>query len=73
MLVCHCNGISDRTIQRAIRKGASTLGEVRAACGAGSCCGSCAPAIRGLLRIESASESRESEPAGEPQQTAAFA
>ena len=73
MLVCHCNGISDRAIKRAIRKGAGTVADLRAACGAGSCCGSCAPVIRGLIRVEAASEPQKTESAVESQQTAAFA
>lgn len=73
MLVCHCNGISDRTIRRAIRAGATTVVEVQTACGAGECCGSCNPAIRSLLRIETAAERREAASGGEPEQTVAFA
>lgn len=72
MIICHCNGISDRTIRRSIRSGATTLGELRQICGAGNCCGTCTPALRSLLRTESKSESRETTPQ-ERQQTAAFA
>ena len=35
MLVCHCNGVSDRTIRRTVRNGARTLSQVGQACGAG--------------------------------------
>jgi len=73
MLVCHCNGISDRTIRRTIRAGAKTVSEVKRACGAGGCCGSCNPAIRTLLRLETAAERREPAAMGELHQPAPIA
>jgi len=72
MIICHCNGISDRTIRRSIRNGATTLGELRQICGAGDCCGTCTPALRSLLKTESSSEPRETTPQ-KRLQTAAFA
>lgn len=54
MLVCHCNGVSDRHIRRAIREGASTTGDVARSCGAGSCCGGCHDGIRKILHAEMA-------------------
>ena len=45
MIVCHCNGISDQEIRRTVREGASSLGEVARACGAGTCCGGCHQAV----------------------------
>ncbi|MDE0884724.1 MAG: (2Fe-2S)-binding protein [Myxococcota bacterium] len=52
MMVCQCNGVSDRTVRRVIRAGASTVGQVARSCGAGASCGGCEIAIRGLLRSE---------------------
>jgi bacterioferritin-associated ferredoxin len=49
MLVCLCRGVSDREVQRAILRGASTLKEVARACGAGLDCGSCRDLLRSLL------------------------
>ena len=56
MLVCHCNGVSDRAIRKAVRRGAVTPREVAGACGAGSCCGGCGPTIRQIIRKEVAAE-----------------
>ena len=56
MLVCHCRGITDRDIRFAVRRGARTPDEVGAVCGAGTCCGGCRPAVRGLIRSESPSQ-----------------
>ena len=49
VLVCHCKGISDRELERAIEAGACSPGEVSRRCGAGSVCGGCRPAIDELL------------------------
>jgi bacterioferritin-associated ferredoxin len=49
MLVCHCKGLSQREIERAICAGAGTLREVARHCGAGSVCGGCRPTIDELL------------------------
>ena len=54
MLVCQCNGVSDRTIRRTVRSGACTLGQVARGCGAGASCGACADAIRHLIQAEAA-------------------
>ena len=56
MLVCHCNGVSDRTIRKAVRGGASTARQVARACGAGACCGGCTDAVREIIHTESSSE-----------------
>jgi bacterioferritin-associated ferredoxin len=52
MIVCHCNGISDRAVRRAIREGASSRREIARACHAGSGCGGCHPFIQQLLERE---------------------
>ena len=58
MIVCHCKGISDRTIRKAVREGAQTAGEVGRACHAGKMCGGCTPAIDEILEHESEREGR---------------
>jgi len=54
MLICHCNGISDRAIRGAIRGGAQTPADVARRCGAGSGCGGCLDAVRELIHAEAA-------------------
>ena len=49
MLVCFCNGVSDRKIRRLVREGASSGREVARACGAGASCGSCRGAVQALV------------------------
>lgn len=41
MLVCHCRGVSDRQIKRAVKNGACSLREVARETGAGMRCGGC--------------------------------
>jgi len=52
MLICHCNGVSDRTIRRVVREGATTPDEVGRACGAGTCCGGCSQAVKKVIHSE---------------------
>jgi bacterioferritin-associated ferredoxin len=52
VIVCHCNGISDREIRRCIREGASSTREVAEACEATRGCGGCGPAIAEILASE---------------------
>ena len=54
MLVCHCRRVNDRTIREIARSGARTPEEIGAACGAGTGCGGCKPAIAGLIVTEGA-------------------
>ena len=56
MLVCHCQRICDRTIRKSIRDGACSVEEVAEACGAGSRCGGCRPAIGALVDEHCAAE-----------------
>ena len=56
MLVCHCNGVSDRTIRKTVRGGATTAREVSQACGAGACCGGCTDVVREIIHAESTAE-----------------
>lgn len=53
MIVCHCNGVSDRTIRRVAREGSASVADVGFACGAGTCCGGCIDAIRQIIHSES--------------------
>ena len=50
MIVCQCNAVSDRTIQRSIDAGASTVGEVTRQCGAGLYCAPCRAEIRAMIQ-----------------------
>ena len=52
MIICQCNGVSDRTIRKAVRNGASNHNDVVRACTAGKDCGGCAPAIDGIIKAE---------------------
>lgn len=49
MLVCHCKGLSDRAVRKAVKSGACSVGEVARACGAGGDCGSCRPVIQEIV------------------------
>lgn len=64
MLVCQCNGVSDRAIRRAVRQGAQTSVDIGYACGAGACCGGCIPLIEKIIRHESSR--RDSAPSTTP-------
>ena len=41
VMLCHCNGVSDREVRAAVAGGAHTVDTVMRACGAGSDCGGC--------------------------------
>jgi len=56
MLVCHCNGVSDRTIRKVVRQGAASAREVARACGAGACCGGCTDVVREIIHAETTAE-----------------
>jgi bacterioferritin-associated ferredoxin len=56
MLVCHCNGVSDKTVRRAVRQGAQTVAEVGRACGAGTCCQGCGPTLGRIIQHEARRE-----------------
>lgn len=71
MLICHCNGISDRAIRHAVRNGAETPADVARACGAGTGCGGCLKAVNQLIRTEAAH--RTEAPTAQPATTAANA
>lgn len=62
VLVCHCRRVNDRTIRAVARAGARSCDDVGAACGAGTGCGGCRPAIEGLIVSERAAEGGASLP-----------
>ncbi len=52
MIVCQCKGVTDRTIRKALRDGASNRNDVVHACTAGKTCGGCVPAIDEIIEAE---------------------
>jgi NAD(P)H-nitrite reductase large subunit len=48
-IICHCNVVRERTIQKAIRRGAVTVEDIQAECGAATRCGGCEPEILSML------------------------
>ena len=54
MMICHCNGISERRIRKVVRNGADSLHSVARACGAGASCGGCAAEILDIIESERA-------------------
>ena len=63
MVICHCHGISDRAIRKAVRGGASTRREIARSCQAGGLCGGCGPAIDEILASEEVAEAAIAAPA----------
>ncbi|MCB9683683.1 MAG: (2Fe-2S)-binding protein [Alphaproteobacteria bacterium] len=57
MILCLCEGVSDRAIDDAIRAGARSVRQVTRATGAGTGCGSCACDVRSRLKA-----TRQAEP-----------
>lgn len=52
MIICQCNGVSDRAIRKAVRDGAGNRNDVVRACTAGMACGGCVPAIEEIIDAE---------------------
>jgi bacterioferritin-associated ferredoxin len=50
MVVCLCQGVSDKHVRRAIEGGASSRREVTQTCGAGGVCGGCHGTIAKMIR-----------------------
>lgn len=59
MVVCLCQGVSDKSVRASIEAGARTRQQVTAACGAGDGCGTCHRTIKSLIL-----ECRRDAPAG---------
>jgi len=49
MIVCVCEGISDRIVRASIQSGAKSVPELGRKCGAGLDCGRCRAMLRGML------------------------
>ena len=49
MIVCLCRGVSEAALQHVIDAGATSLGAIADACGAGTDCGACCPLVQELL------------------------
>ena len=49
MIVCHCKGLTERDIGKAVREGAVSTDDVATSCAAGSDCGGCRPVIEEIL------------------------
>ncbi|MBI3074500.1 MAG: (2Fe-2S)-binding protein [Deltaproteobacteria bacterium] len=49
MIVCLCRGITDADVRRVLARGATTVTELGASCGAGAECGGCRPVLYRLL------------------------
>lgn len=58
MIVCVCNGISDKEIIDAVARGVCTRSALRQELGVSANCGSCAKSIQALLDKVSDSNSR---------------
>ncbi len=50
MIVCVCEGVSDREIRAAIQGGSRTVKDLGRACGAGGDCGRCGLMLKQMLR-----------------------
>ena len=58
VIVCHCRGVTDRAVRRAVRRGAATRRQVAQACGAGAGCGGCRPTVQAILDSEDRASER---------------
>lgn len=52
MIVCLCEGVSDREIRGCVQQGAYTVEAIGRACGAGTGCGSCHEMLGDLIVSE---------------------
>ena len=64
MIVCHCQGLSDRDIRKAVREGAMSASDVSRRCSAGADCGGCRPVIDEIIGRERPAERRDQPPLG---------
>ena len=56
MIICECTGTTDETIRSLACEGITKVSEVGQRCGAGTCCQSCRPAIKRILRAAAISK-----------------
>ena len=50
MILCICEGVSDRTIREEVQRGAGHWREVERRCGTGKGCGMCRPMLRQIVK-----------------------
>jgi len=50
MIICLCEGVSDKEIRHACQSGARTMDEIRARCGVAAHCGTCQESVRKIAR-----------------------
>jgi bacterioferritin-associated ferredoxin len=60
MLVCICNGISDRDIDEALSNGANNISDLRNSLGLGNCCGQCASFAKDMIGDRQAQPAKSS-------------
>jgi bacterioferritin-associated ferredoxin len=60
MIVCLCEGVTEGTVRKLARQGASSVYEVGLACSAGACCGACRETLVQILRSENRIETTPS-------------
>ena len=61
MIVCQCKATTDAVVKKAIRNGARTVGEIGAACLAGTDCEGCHETLIQMLRSELLSGAEETD------------
>jgi bacterioferritin-associated ferredoxin len=49
LIVCHCKGLTERDIGKAVREGAVTADDIARFCSAGADCGGCRPVIEEIV------------------------
>lgn len=49
MVLCHCEAVSDRTVDAAVASGAHTVADITARCRAGGGCGGCHASLQALI------------------------
>jgi bacterioferritin-associated ferredoxin len=69
MIVCVCEGLSDREIAQTIQAGANTLNELGHRCRAGIDCGRCREMLRGMLGDRCRSHARTADTGAASQTT----
>ena len=52
MLVCVCNGISDKQIDSALANGSSNFKDIKSELGIGNCCGQCVPFAKQMVNAK---------------------
>lgn len=66
MIICVCRAVSDRTVNRAIAEGASTVEDLGERCGAGTSCGMCVDTLASMLRVRGRTSTGDCAPRAQP-------